>query len=509
MVFAYFTPVTGLVGGALMGKLSLYTSMNASVLFVDCFASKTQTHRAYVLLVDSSMTGLSAAVLLLCSGDILGASSIASSPFLHPKRAVNDCSTAWKLVFLSTFLLFSNLVLGPFFTTDERLGNDPQIMIPSVYGYLIGGLFIGFGSRLGNGCTAGHGICGMPRLSQRSIVAVCVFMAAAFITATVISPDNKAFAKGTAFLRTDKPPVLYNRWWGFGTTMLIVLPTIYAFYNMRKKKVSMENCNKETCHPNTQPKTCTNRESVTTIKTVGGDSSNFIPINTSAAVVSNHLDVENPPPTIEEEVETQQQQQEEQQQHEEEREEGNFDEDEKDFDGDEKVTEEPLEWEQEPCRKVLPAIFAAALFATGLAVSQMVLPSKIIGFLALYTFATKTYDPTLMLVMIGAAVVSFISYQFVNDWGILKNPYARDCPFMAKSFSVPKKKQIDWKLVSGACCFGMGWGVSGLCPGPAMFLAATGTKPVIFYWWPTFIAGSFLAQKIRERNSSSLSSPPS
>jgi hypothetical protein len=125
---------------------------------------------------------------------------------------VTDPSVAWKLVFVSVFALLSNTVLGPYFTDDERLGNDPSIPIVSVYGYLLGGLFVGFGAKLGNGCTTGNGICGMARLSKRSIILVCTFMASAFAMSALVSPDNKAFSSGTDFLRTEKVPEFYNRW---------------------------------------------------------------------------------------------------------------------------------------------------------------------------------------------------------------------------------------------------------------------------------------------------------
>ena len=49
-------------------------------------------------------------------------------------------------------------------------------------------------------------------------------------------------------------------------------------------------------------------------------------------------------------------------------------------------------------------------------------------------------------------------------------------------------------LIGGALCFGIGWALAGLCPGPAMFLAASGTKPVLAYWWPMFLVGSFVAE---------------
>lgn len=113
----YFTPLTGSFGGALIG--------------------------------------LSAGTLLLISGDILGASGVVSSVLLYPKRAITDSSIAWKLVLLSVFFFFSNVILGAHFTDDERLGQDPSIPIVSAAGYLLAGAFVGFGTRLGNGCTTG------------------------------------------------------------------------------------------------------------------------------------------------------------------------------------------------------------------------------------------------------------------------------------------------------------------------------------------------------------------
>ena len=107
-------------------------------------------------------SGLSAGLLLLFSGEILGSSGISSSIVLEPKKHMTEPYHAWKLVFLATFLLFSNVCLAKYFTNDERLGTDPSIPIVSKWGYLLGGLFVGFGTRLSNGCTTGHGIVSSP-----------------------------------------------------------------------------------------------------------------------------------------------------------------------------------------------------------------------------------------------------------------------------------------------------------------------------------------------------------
>jgi uncharacterized membrane protein YedE/YeeE len=396
---------------------------------------------------------------------------------------VTDPSVAWKLVFFSVFALLSNTTLGPYFTDDERLGNDPSIPIVSVYGYLLGGLFVGFGAKLGNGCTTGHGICGMARLSKRSIISVCTFMTSSFVMFAVVSPDNKAFSSGTAFLRTDEVPELYNRWLGFGISMIVVVPTLYALYALFDVwKAYSKAGDKSTDDTSLEGKQDDKRLSQQSTRTFIDAS---LPFEESVIMSreGNSVDCENPTcseisedclPTVhEEEVNTTAEQE---------------------------TNTEENEDVAIHIRKLAPAALSSAFFAVGLSVGGMVLPSKLLGFLSLYTIAQSTYDPTLLCVMIGGVVVSLFSYQFVKGWGVFpNNPYARQCPFVAKKFSVPTNNIIDWQLLTGAVCFGVGWALGGLCPGPAMFLAATGTKPVIICWWPGFIAGSFLAQKIKDR----------
>lgn len=381
MSIAYFTPLTGIGGGVLIG--------------------------------------LSAAILLLFSGDILAASCISSSTLLSPRKILIDPSSTWKLVFLSSFLLISNTVLGIHFSYDERLEDDPSIPIVSLYGYLIAGFFTGFGTRLGNGCTSGHGICGMARLSKRSIIAVCIFMASALATATVTAPDMPFSNKITDFLRTEKVPKFYNRWLGFGVSMYFVLLTSYAIYNLWREN----NKNKVMDTKSQSPE---NQDAQTKLQQ--DENNTNIPINESIS-------------------------------------------------------------------KLIPAAIAGVIFAVGLAVSQMVLQSKIFGFLNLYLFVTESYDPTLITVMVGGCAISWISYQFVKPFGLIPNPHARECPILVSKFDIITSRVINAQLVVGAICFGIGWAVGGLCPGPAIFLAACGSELVLYCWWPTFIVGSFLAEK--------------
>ena len=98
---------------------------------------------------------------------------------------------------------------------------------------------------------------------------------------------------------------------------------------------------------------------------------------------------------------------------------------------------------------------AGLIFGLGLLISGMANPAKVQNFLDL----AGTFDPSLILVMFGAVVVTFIGYRFV-----LRRP----TPLAAERFLVPTLKDIDGRLVIGAGLFGIGWGLSGFCPGPAI-----------------------------------------
>jgi uncharacterized membrane protein YedE/YeeE len=141
-------------------------------------------------LLGGSLIGLSAATLLLFNGDILGASGLASSFVISPSATLTNPKNQWKLCFLAAFALTTRLyvtLIDPDALKDERLGFSPNIPIVSPLGFIVGGFLVGFGTRLGNGCTTGHGICGLARLSLRSFTAVMSFMATGLLSATSCS----------------------------------------------------------------------------------------------------------------------------------------------------------------------------------------------------------------------------------------------------------------------------------------------------------------------------------
>ena len=112
--------------------------------------------------------------------------------------------------------------------------------------------------------------------------------------------------------------------------------------------------------------------------------------------------------------------------------------------------------------------FAGLIFGIGLTVSQMVNPTKVIAFLDL----GGNWDPSLAFVMGGALLVTFVGYRVV-----LKN----STPFFDDRFRLPTREDIDGPLIAGAAIFGIGWGLAGLCPGPALAsLSFAGTNGFIF-----------------------------
>lgn len=306
----------------------------------------------------------------------------------------------------------------------------------------------------------------MARLSKRSFVAVAGFMTAALGTANILAPDNKAFASGTKWMRTtDDAPDLFNRWIGFVVACVIIfLPTAIALYNLWRLPAAAASAAPTEMAAATSAKDVHTSSALTTL-----DHSDNTPFPTESPAESSDEENNHPQEDNDEQIRQ------------------------------EKALALALCQRKEHIGKLPPAALAGALFAVGLAVSGMVLPSKVLGFLNLTLMATKgAYDPTLMTVMGGGVIVSFISYQFVEKYSIIKNPFARHCPLSSPEFRVPDNTTIDLQLISGSVCFGIGWGIAGICPGPAIFLAATGTKPILYYWWPTFLAGSFAAQKVKD-----------
>lgn len=117
---------------------------------------------------------------------------------------------------------------------------------------------------------------------------------------------------------------------------------------------------------------------------------------------------------------------------------------------------------------ILFAWIAGLIFGVGLIVAGMADPAKVVGFLDL----TGSWDPSLALVMAGAIVVASVTFAFVRTW----QKSVLGLPMM-----IPTSTLIDRRLVAGSLLFGAGWGLAGICPGPAIVLLGAGVaKGLVF-----------------------------
>lgn len=131
----------------------------------------------------------------------------------------------------------------------------------------------------------------------------------------------------------------------------------------------------------------------------------------------------------------------------------------------------------------IAAMVAGVLFGLGLAVSGMLIPDKVLNFLDI----AGHWDPSLALVMGGAIAVTLPGYFVVTK---------RERPLFAEGFSLPAATAIDARLLGGAALFGLGWGLSGLCPAPALVNIASGFGDVLVFV-AAMLAGMLLHRALK------------
>ncbi len=135
------------------------------------------------------------------------------------------------------------------------------------------------------------------------------------------------------------------------------------------------------------------------------------------------------------------------------------------------------------------AFVTGLIFAFGLALSGMTLPSKVVGFFD-FSDGMTSWDPSLALVMAGATLVYMPVYRLVRN---------RAKPLFEACYRVPTNTVIDTRLVVGASLFGIGWGLAGFCPGPAVTsLGSFATEPLIFV--AAMLVGMFAFQQFNKSN---------
>lgn len=145
--------------------------------------------------------------------------------------------------------------------------------------------------------------------------------------------------------------------------------------------------------------------------------------------------------------------------------------------------------------RLLSTYLIGVLFGLGITISGMANPAKVLNFFDV----AGTWDPSLIFVMGGALLVTFVGYRFVLQ---------RQAPLLAVRFQLPTSSALDMRLIGGSALFGMGWGIAGFCPGGALPVLGTGQSEV-FLFVAALIAGMLLTRlvmKMRQRTTTAPSS---
>lgn len=143
-------------------------------------------------------------------------------------------------------------------------------------------------------------------------------------------------------------------------------------------------------------------------------------------------------------------------------------------------------------KKIAFGLAAGALFAAGLVVSGMTQTAKVINFLNFGGIIAPerfgAWDASLAFVMGGALVITFVAFAITPTQG--RKPWVSD------KFDLPTRNDIDFKLVAGAAMFGIGWGLAGYCPGPAMASVISGGVDALVFV-AALLVGLLTAKKLR------------
>ena len=130
------------------------------------------------------------------------------------------------------------------------------------------------------------------------------------------------------------------------------------------------------------------------------------------------------------------------------------------------------------------SLFCGIIFGIGLVISEMINPAKVLGFLNIF----YEWDPSLAFVMIGALIISTPFFHLFKK---------KDKPLFSSNFLISNATEIDKKLIVGSILFGAGWGLIGLCPGPAISsLALLNISSIAFVFWMSM--GFYVASKFNK-----------
>ncbi len=238
---------------------------------------------------------------------------------------------------------------------------------------VIGGILVGFGTKKGNGCTSGHGVCGLSSLRLRSLVATCSFMMTAFVTAMATNTYS--------YLPSFKNELSMEH--GYGTALVVMAVSVVLALIAYALNRSYPDLSSKTAHPS---------------------------------------------------------------------------------------------WSLFYGYVLCQELIFGMLFGLAMCVSNMTLLSAVISFLDL-----RYWNPALGFVMGGAIAVALPSFYLVFNHHKPSAAVSGTRPLLDVKFHLSKLATIDRSLVIGASIFGIGWGVFGACPGPALVNIGSGNIPPIIY----------------------------
>ena len=279
------------------------------------------------------------------------------------------------------FLIFGYGSYGGF----TPFGPEKDIALWTTFpGYALAGFLVGFGTKLSNGCTSGHGLCGLPRLSIRSMVAVGTFLM------TAIGISTLSWYVGLGPFVGEKslsPYIYYDNTISAGVFLAVgaVLPIVGFVLAKNSNRQNME------------------------------------------------------------------------------------------FDSKKQMIDQ------------LIVFFVGIVFACGLMLSGMSRRLNILQFLQINEF----WNPALLFVLGCGLAVNMVTFTIMRRKG---TSLVTGC----KVFN-PQNNKIDLQLIGGAFCFGLGWGIGGLCPGPFIVLFSAFTIPIQLIWGASLILGMFVAKFLGEQ----------
>ncbi|NPU64778.1 YeeE/YedE family protein [Bradyrhizobium sp. 83012] len=121
---------------------------------------------------------------------------------------------------------------------------------------------------------------------------------------------------------------------------------------------------------------------------------------------------------------------------------------------------------------VLTQFVVGLVFGLGLLLSGMSNPEKVLDFLDLAAIRSGGWDPSLIFVMAGAVAVTFIGFRLI---------FRRQRPLLDDRFHLPSSQTLDWRIAIGPAIFGIGWGLAGICPGPAFVALGYGSPAIVLF----------------------------